>query len=111
MKPLGYLTTDPLNATSAEALAEQLGVSLQVVEPRDLPRLEDGRIDLVVDWDFIPDDYRAGLVNNAELSIVAVHGFGLSESLVGFLLRRGILFSHRLDQYFLQALTGRGDAA
>jgi hypothetical protein len=111
MSPLGYLTTDPVNAAMAEALAAQHGVDLLVVEPRDLPRLVSERIDLVVDWDFIPEDYRAELLNGTTLNIVGIHGYGLSGSLASFLPRRGILCSPRLDQQFLQGLTGRDNAA
>jgi hypothetical protein len=49
MRLLGYLTTDPVNAATLEALAAQDGLEIRVVEPRDLPRLEGQRIDLVVD--------------------------------------------------------------
>jgi len=111
MRLLGYLTTDPVNATTAEALAAQHGVDLQIVEPRDLPRLEAERIDLVLDWDFIPEDYRAKLLNGTAVNVVAIHGYGLSDSLASFLPRRGILCGPRLDQHFLQALTGKDNAA
>ena len=111
MKLLGYLTTDPCNATTAEALAAQHGVNLQIVEPRELPRLECEPIDRVVDWDFIPEDYRTKLLNGAALNIVAIHGYGLSDSLASFLPRRGIICGHRLDQHFLRALTGKDNAA
>lgn len=108
---LGYLTTDPVHGATAEALAAQHGLDLRVVEPRDLPRLEDEQIGLVVDWDFIPEEDRANLLNGTALKIVGIHGYGLSESLASFLPRRGILCSPRLDQHFMQALTGRGNAA
>jgi hypothetical protein len=111
MKPLGYFTTDPCNATTAKALAAQHGVDLQIVEPRDLPRLEDEPIDLIVDWDFIPEDDRVSLLNGTSLKIVGIHGYGLSDSLTRFLPRRGNVCSRRFDQHFLQALTGKDNAA
>jgi hypothetical protein len=111
MRLLGYITTDPVNATTAEALAAQHGVDFQIVEPRDLPRLEREPIDLVVDWDFIPEDYRARLLNSTALKVAAIHGYGISDSLASFLARRGIICSPRLDQHFFQALTGKDNAA
>jgi hypothetical protein len=41
----------------ALALAAKYGLDLAVVEPRDLPRLERERADVVVDWDGMPADY------------------------------------------------------
>jgi hypothetical protein len=111
MNLLGYLTTDACNATAAEALAARHCLHLEIVEPRDLPRLEREPIDLVVDWDFIPEDYRSKLLNSMAVNIVAIHGYGLSESLAGFLRRRGIECNPRLNQRFLQALIGRDNAA
>jgi len=111
MKLLGYLTTDPCNTTTAEALAAQHGVDFQIVEPREMPRLEREPIDLVVDWDFIPEDYRAKLFNGTAVNIVAIHGFGLSDSIASFLPRRGIVCSLRFDRHFMQALIGKDHAA
>jgi hypothetical protein len=111
MRLLGYLTTDPVNAATAETLAARLGIALQIIEPRDLPWLECEPIDLVVDWDFIPEDYRARLLNGMAVNIVAIHGYGLSDSLASFLPRCGIFCGRRLDQQLMEALTGREDAA
>jgi len=111
MRVLGYMTTDPVNANTAQALAARHGLDLQVVEPRDLPRLKGERMDLVIDWDFIPEDCRAILRKNTAVNIVAIHGYDLDDSLALFLPLRGILFSPRLDQQLMKALTGMGDAA
>src|ERR1700730_15175672 len=81
MRLLGYITTDPINATTAQALAAQHGVDFRSVDPRDAPRLEREPIDLVVDWDFIPEDYRARLLNSTALKVAAIHGYGISDSL------------------------------
>jgi hypothetical protein len=45
-----YFTTDPLNALSAERLAEQKGIALEVVDPRDLPWIASESIELGPVW-------------------------------------------------------------
>ena len=106
-KPLVYVTTDRLyNGSAAEALADRHGVALEVAEPRDLPRLERERAAVVVDWDGLPEDYRAKLLNGAAVTVVAVHGHNVPDSVSDFLARRGVLFSPRLGHGLFQALAG-----
>src|SRR5262249_36889811 len=81
MRLLGYLTSAPCNAAAAEALAAAHDMAVRIVEPRDLPRLEREPIDLVVDWDFSPADSRAKVLNGTAVNVVAVHGYGVSDSL------------------------------
>jgi hypothetical protein len=111
MKLLGYLTTDSMNAATAEVLAARYGLKLEVVEPRDLPQLECQSVDFVLDWDFIPEDSQAELLNSTAVNIVAVHGYNLSDGLAGFLPRRGIICSPRLDCRLVQALASPARAA
>ena len=111
MKLLGYLTTDSMNAATAEALAARYGLDLEVVEPRDLAQLEWQGVDFVLDWDFIPEDNQTGLLNSTAVNIVAVHGYNLGDGLAGFLPRRGIICSPRLDHYLFQALASPARAA
>lgn len=111
MKLVGYLTTDPMHAATAEALAARYGLELEVVEPRDLPKLECQSVDFVLDWDFIPEDNRAQLLNSTAVNIVAVHGYNLGDGLASFLPRRGIICSRRLDQHLFQALASPARAA
>ena len=100
---LHYVTIDAVNASWAEELAARAAVPLEVVEPRDLPRLEEQQAHLVLDWDHLPDDERVKLLNGTA-KVVAVHGYNLSESLTRFLPRRGIHCSPRLDDSFFQSL-------
>jgi hypothetical protein len=110
-KLLGYLTTNPQHAATAEALATQHGFDLEIVEPRELLRLEHEHADLVLDWDFLPEEYQKHLLNGTTVNIVAIHGYNLSDSLAAFLPRRGILCARRLDEQLFQALRGDADAA
>jgi hypothetical protein len=111
MNLLGYLTTDSLNAATAETLAAKYGLDLEVVEPRDLRRLERERANLVIDWDCIPEDYQAKLLNGTTVNIVAIQGYNIGDALAGFLPRRGIICSPRLDHHLFQALAGPASAA
>src|SRR5438105_2381786 len=104
MQPVRYLTTDSMNAATAGALVAMYGLELEIVEPRDLPRLERQSANLIVDWEFIPEDYLARLLNSTAVIIIAVHGYNLDEGLAGFLPRRGITYSPRLDDRLFQAL-------
>lgn len=108
---LHYLTSDALNAETAEALAHRHGFTLEVVDPRDLPRLAHDQSALIVDWDYLTEDDRAKLLNRA-LNVVAIHGFNLSDSLASFLPRsQGIICSRRLDDHLFAALAHTARAA
>jgi hypothetical protein len=106
MKTLGYLTTHSVNAGTAAALAVDHGVDLEIVEPRDLLRLERERVELIVDWESMPDDYRAKLRNGTEVKIVAIHGYNLDQGIAGFLPWPGIICTRRLDHHLFQAVAG-----
>jgi len=113
MKPwnrLRYLTIDPQNAATSEALAAKYHLDLEVVGPRDLPRLQQERADLVLDWDCLPPGDRARLLNGTTVNIVAIHGYNLGELLASFLPRRGILCTPRLDDHLFQALAAAADS-
>jgi hypothetical protein len=106
MKTLSYLTTHAVNADTATALAAMHGVDLEIVEPRDLPRLQCERAELIVDWDSMPDDYRAELQNGTGVKTVAIHGYDLDEGIAGFLPWQGIICSRRLDHHFFRTVAG-----
>ncbi len=110
-KPLHYLTLDPVNALDAAALAAGYGLDLEIVEPRDLPRLGRERAALVVDWDFLPEDDRAALLKDSGVQVVAVHGYNLDDGVARFLPRRGIRCGKRLDRRLFQGLADDGRAA
>jgi hypothetical protein len=110
MKTLGYLTTHAVNADSAAELAAMHGVDLEIVEPRDLLRLQRERAELIVDWESMPDDYRAKLLNGTELKIVAIHGYNVDEGIGGFLAWPGIICSRRLDHHLFRAVAGEAEA-
>ena len=102
---LAYLTTDPCNAAAIETLAAKEQLALEIVEPRDLPRLEREHADIVLDYDFLPPDDRARLLDSDAVRVVALHGYNLDDGLANFLPRRGVLCRRRLDDRFVQALT------
>jgi hypothetical protein len=72
-KALRYLTTDALNAATAEALAARYGLDFEVIEPRDLQQPECKTNNLLVDWDFVPQDYQEKLLNGRIADIVGIH--------------------------------------
>src|SRR5262245_39133581 len=106
-----YLTIDQTNAARAESLANRFALALEVAEPRDLPRLERQGAKLVLDWDFLPQDYQDRLLNGTGADVVAVHGYNLPDALVSFLPRRGILCSRTLDEQLFEALARPASAA
>lgn len=108
--PLGYLTTDPVNAADALALADACGLPLEIVEPRDLPRLEREQAALVLDWDYLDDD-RAKALTCPAVRIAGAHGYNIADSVAAFLGRRGAVCGRRLDFPFLAALADRAVAA
>jgi len=106
-KALRYLTTDALNAATAEALAARYGLDFEVIEPRDLQQPECKTNNLLVDWDFVPQDYQEKLLNGRIADIVGIHGYHVAESDASVLSCRGIIFSSRLDHHLLEALAAR----
>jgi hypothetical protein len=111
MKRLYYLTTDESNACTALSLAAAVGIDLEAVGPRDLPRLEREEAEVLLDWDFVPPDERSHLLNGSAARVVGVHGFQVSDSVASFLPLRGIVVSRHLDRAFVATLAGRGSAA
>lgn len=106
---LWYLTTDDLNGATTAVLAQRQGVPLEVVEPRDLPRFEREEAEVVLDWDYLPEEECDHLLNGSPNRVVAVHGYNLP-AWASFLVRRGIVVSSRLDEHVFQALAGRRTA-
>ena len=106
-----YLTIDQVNAVTAEELADEHGVPLELVEPRDLPRLENENTRLIVDWDFLPDDYRDRVLTSPALHVVAIHGYNVPDSVAAFLPRRGILCFTKLGREMFRRLHGLAPAA
>jgi hypothetical protein len=111
MKPLAYLTTDPTNAAAAKLLAANHGVDLEVIEPRDLDRLDREPKALILDWDYLPEDYRAGLLDGSGANVVAIHGYNVGDGPASFLPRRGILHTPRLDAHLFWLLIAGENAA
>jgi hypothetical protein len=111
MKTLGYLTAHSVNADMATALAARHGVELEIVEPRDLLGLEREWPELIVDWDSMPDDYRAKLLNGTEVKIVAIHGYNVDEGSAGFWPWPGIVCSRRLDHHLFRAVAAEVEAS
>src|SRR6476620_3268639 len=105
MNKMYYLTQDRLNAATAEELAEQHGLELEVVEPRDVPRLSEGYI--ILDWDFLPADLRSNLLGGSRVIPIGVHGHNLGESLESFLPEQGTVWSRWLDDEFFHMIIGQ----
>jgi hypothetical protein len=84
---------------------------LEVVGPRDLSRLEREQVELILDWNFIPEEERQSLLKSTSVNVLGVHGFSFSEALAGFLSRRGSVCSTRLDKCFFDALDATSNAA
>jgi hypothetical protein len=110
-KQLYYLTTDEANASMAEPLVFAEGIHLEPADPRDLPRLRRKAAAVVLDWDHVPPETRAHLLNGFAGHLVGLHGYQISDSVAGFLPQRGIVVSRRLDQAFVAALAGPARAA
>src|SRR5262245_27078414 len=105
-----YVTIDETNAQAMLLLAASCGV--EVAGPRDLAWLQERNAEVVLDWDFLPGDERARLVDDdGRLRLVGLHGYGLSDSVAGFLRRAGVLVSGRLDEEFVRALLRQPEAA
>lgn len=106
-----YLTIDQVNAVTAEALAEQHGVPLELAEPRDLPWLESQKARVILDWDFLPAEDRSRVLNSQTMQVVAVHGYNFPDSVVSFLARRGILQFKQLSPEMFASVKGLALAA
>jgi hypothetical protein len=106
-----YLTIDQVNGAAAKVMAEQHGVALELAEPRDMPRLEDEGALVILDWDFLPPEHRSRVLESQALRVVAVHSYGLSDSIAGFLSRRGILYFKRLGPEVFAGIKGLAPAA
>lgn len=104
MKPIFYLSIDPANAAAAAALAKRAGITLRTAEPRDLPALERDFADVVLDWDFIPEDYRDAILIGTRINLIAVHGYGVGDLLATCLPRNGVIYRKRLDRGLFRAL-------
>jgi hypothetical protein len=109
--PMHYLTVDQLNAATAEQLADDRGVSLEPAEPRDIPQLEKQNARIILDWDFIPPDYRDRVLASSTLRVVAIHGFNVPDSVAAFLQRRGILSFKLLCPEMFRSLDSISPAA
>jgi len=106
-----YLTVDPLNAATAEELASDCGLAVELAEPRDLPRLESQNALLILDWDYLPPEDRDRVLTSSALQVVAIHGFTVTDSVTRFLLRRGALCYMQLGQEMFRGLAGLPAAA
>jgi len=114
LTPFHYLSTDPVNIAAAEELAAARGLDLdllELAEPRDMPRIEKQNALLIVDWDHIPPDYRDRVLDSPALRVVAIHGYGVSDSVARFLPRRGILYFKRLGPELFRRLDDLEPAA
>ena len=57
------------NAAAAETHADRCGLTLEVVDPRDLSRLARERADVVLDWDYLPEEMRGRLLDGATVNV------------------------------------------
>jgi hypothetical protein len=105
------MTTDSVNAETAEKLAAQCGFDLEIVEPRDLTRMEREQAPVVVDWDFVPGEQHARILSGAAGRILGVHGYNLGEDLTRFLPRRRIAYRPKLDVKLFRTVVSVAKAA
>jgi hypothetical protein len=106
-----YLTVDPGNASWAQELAARWGIPLLIVDPRDIPRLHEELIPIVVDWDYLEcmGQQREELFNGA-LKIAAVHGRNLP-AYSCFWTRSAIVVAPSADDAFFAKIAGARTAA
>jgi hypothetical protein len=99
-----YLTHDEVNARTAHALAERLGLALVVLDVRGT---HPAAARLVCDLDHLPSEVKFGLLTNAQsgisLSAVALHSYHLSPDEVQLLRAAGAQVSRRLTAVLLAA--------
>src|SRR5437763_1411094 len=97
-----YRTVDDVNAHTAARLADQSGVGLYRVGPREpMPAQAGG---LVLDLDFLPAELVEELLANVPEQPVAVHGYNLAEEAAQKLRRLGVAVFRYLDRRVFEFL-------
>jgi hypothetical protein len=94
---IAYLSLDPVNQDLADCFAALAGAQLRFLTFSDPPGPSEG---VVYDYDFLPPDYRGGLVAGLLLrrpsTPVAIHGYGLPAGDRRALRRQGVAVTQRL---------------
>jgi hypothetical protein len=97
-----YLSVDEVNIAQALELADELGLDLEPVEPRDRAHFSAGV--LVLDWDSISSELGTSVLRSADVRVVGVHGYNVPEPLESFLPERGVATGRRLSREVFEAL-------
>src|SRR5262245_40461602 len=97
---IAYLTTDEVNQELALEMAQQCGITLCPVWPRDSQ--PDGQFDGVLyDWDYLPVQHQqqllAELLSGLAPQPAALHSFNLPEDLAKALRERHVAVHRRLE--------------
>ena len=103
-----FATHNPDNAREAEDRGPLYGIHIEAVDCRDIPRLEQEEAQVILDWHYLPDDYRDRLINGSAVRVVGIRGYDVAGA--DFLTRRGTIISADLDDLFA-ALAGARPAA
>ena len=104
---VAYLTTDEVNEQLALQMADEHGVTLCPLAPKDAP--PDGEYDAVLyDWDYLPVERQrqvmAELLAGPSLHMVALHSFNLEDGQVEALRRNTVGVFRRLQPLVFRAL-------
>jgi hypothetical protein len=103
---VAYLTTDEVNEQLAVQMAQECGVTLCPLAPKDAPR--DGEYEAVLyDWDYLPVERRrevmAELLSGPLPHAVGLHSFNLEDGQVDALQRNAVAVFRRLQPMVFQA--------
>jgi hypothetical protein len=98
---IAYLTADEVNQDLASRMADDCGVALILLSPRD--RLPDGAFDAAIfDLDYLPaalrDEILANLLSQPTMFQVAVHTYNLLEGQIESLSQKGVSVYRRLER-------------
>ena len=103
---VAYLTTDEVNEQLALQMAQECGVTLCPLAPKDAP--PDGEYDaLLYDWDYLPVEEQrevmAELLSGPSPHAVAMHSYHLEDGQVEALRRNAVAVFRRLQPSVFRA--------
>jgi hypothetical protein len=108
---IAYQSLDEVNRDLAARLAAAADVELESLALRDAPEPFDA---VLYDLDFLPADYRAGLLAARTTArsgaLIAVHAYNLTSGQRRRLRRRGVVVARRLSVALFARLAAAADA-
>jgi hypothetical protein len=106
---IAYVTIDPVNEALAARLAAECRLDLEPLEPRDC---RDGFDRFVLDWDFLPPQWRQDVLKELKSrptpAVVALHSYHLDEAEAALLDLRGVKVFRYLSPELLLSLGKAG---